>query len=58
MAYISYNTLCASEFDKIVSKKDKVQDTNINRIKLEVHDTYNKDEKFTQFLKLLMMKML
>ena len=31
-----------SEFDNIVSKKDKVQDMNINQLKLEVHDTYKK----------------
>ena len=29
----------------IVSEKDKVQDTNINQLKLGVHDTYKKDEK-------------
>ena len=37
-----------SEFDNIVSKKDKVKDININQLKLEVHDTYFfKDEKIT-----------
>ena len=39
------NKLWESEFDNIVSKKDKVQDLNINQIKLEVHDSYEKDEK-------------
>ena len=39
MAYISYNKLWVSEFDNIVSKRDKLQDMNINEIKLEVHDT-------------------
>ena len=34
-----------SEFDGIVSKGDKLQDLNINQLKLEVHDTYKKDEK-------------
>ena len=34
-----------SEFDGIVSKRDKLQDLNINQLKLEVHDTYKKDEK-------------
>ena len=33
-----------SEFDGIVSKRDKLQDLNINQLKLEVHDTYKKDE--------------
>ena len=47
MAYISYNRLWESEFDGIVSKRDKLQDSNINQIKLEVHDTYKKDEKIT-----------
>ena len=47
MAYISYNKLWESEFDGIVSKRDKLQDLNINRLKLEVHDTYKKDEKLT-----------
>ena len=47
MAYISYNQLWESEFDNIVSKRDKLQDLNINNLKLEVHDTYKKDEKLT-----------
>ena len=45
MAYISYNKLWESEFDGIVPKRDKLQDLNINQLKLEVHDTYKKDEK-------------
>ena len=47
MAYITYNKLWESEFDGIVSKRDKLQDLNINQLKLEVHDTYKKDEKLT-----------
>ena len=47
MAYISYNKLWESEFDGIVSKRDKLQDSNISQLKLEVHDTYKKDEKIT-----------
>ena len=47
MAYISYNRLWESEFDGIVSKRDKLQDLNINNLKLEVLDTYKKDEKLT-----------
>ena len=47
MAYISYNKLWESEFDGIVSKRDKIQDSNINQLKLEIHDTYKKDEKLT-----------
>ena len=47
MAYISYNKLWESEFDGIVSKRDKLQDLNINNLKLEIHDTYKKDERIT-----------
>ena len=47
MAYISYNKLWESEFDGIVSKRDKLQDANISQLKLEAHDTYKKDEKIT-----------
>ena len=47
MAYISYNKLWESDFDGIVSKRDKFQDLNINQLKLEVHDTYKEDEKIT-----------
>ena len=47
MAYISYNKLWEDEFHNIVSKNDKVQDMNFNQLKLEVHDTYKKDEKIT-----------
>ena len=47
MTYISYNKLWESEFDGIVSKRDKLQDLNINQLKLEVHDTYRKVEKIT-----------
>ena len=47
MAYISYNKLWESEFDGIVSRRDKLQDLNINQLKLEVYDTYKKDGKLT-----------
>ena len=47
MAYISYNKLWESEFDGIVSKRDKLQEANISQLKLEVYDTYKKDEKIT-----------
>ena len=47
MAYISYNKLWESEFVGIVCKRDKLQDLNINQLKLEVHDTYKKGEKIT-----------
>ena len=36
-----------SEFNAIVSRRDKLQDLNINQLKLEVHDTYRKNEKIT-----------
>ena len=47
MAYISYNKLWESEFDGFVSKRDKLQDININQLKLKVHDIYKKEEKVT-----------
>ena len=47
MAHISYKKLWESEFDGIVSERDKLQDANINQLKLEVYDTYKKDEKIT-----------
>ena len=47
MAYISYNKLWESGFDGIVSKRDNLQDRKINQLKLEIHDTYKKDEKIT-----------
>ena len=57
MAFISYIKLWESEFDGIVSKRDKLQDLNINQLKLKVHDTYKKDKKQQQTLYLLKMKM-
>ena len=39
MAYISYNKLWESEFDGIVSKREKLQDFIINNLKLEALDT-------------------
>ena len=47
MDYISYNKLWESEFDGIVSKRDNLQDLNINHLKLELRDSYKKDEKIT-----------
>ena len=47
MASISYNKLWESEFVGIVSKRDKLQDLNVNQLKLEVYDTYKKDQKVT-----------
>ena len=47
MAYISYNKLWESEFDGIVSKRDRLQDSNISQLKLEVLEIYKKDEKIT-----------
>ena len=47
MAYISFNKLRESEFDGIVSKRDNLKDANISQLKLEIHDTYKKDERRT-----------
>ena len=37
--------LWENEFDNIVSKRDKLQGLNIIQLKLEVRDTYKKDQK-------------
>ena len=47
MANNSFNMAWESEFVNIVSEKDKVQDLNINQLKLQVYDNYKKDEKIT-----------
>ena len=47
MAYIFYYKLWESDFHGFVSKRDKLQDLNINQLKLGVHVTYKKDEKLT-----------
>ena len=47
MAYISYGNLWESEFDGIVSKRDKLQDLNVNQLNLEVDDFYKKAEEIT-----------
>ena len=36
-----------SEFDGIVSKRDKLQDLNDNQLEPKVHDTYKDDENTT-----------
>ena len=48
MAHISYNKLWDSEFHGIVSTRDKLQDLNNNQLKLELYDSYKKDEKLTK----------
>ena len=45
MAYTPYIKLGESELDNIVSKENKIQDMKINQLKLEVCDTYKKNEK-------------
>ena len=45
--HIFLRGLWESVFVNIVSKRNKVQDLNINQLKLEVHDSYKKDEKIT-----------
>ena len=47
MAYIDYNNSWGSEFEGVASKRDKLQDLNINQLKFEVHDSYKKDEKIS-----------
>ena len=45
MAFIYYNKFWKSKFDNIVSESDRLQDLNINQLKLEEHDTHKRDEK-------------
>ena len=45
MAYISFTNLKESEFDNIVSEKDKRQDCVFKQLELQVHDTYKKGKK-------------
>ena len=47
MVCVSCMKLWGSEFDDIVSKKDKMQDININQIKLKVNNAYKEDEKIS-----------
>ena len=47
MACISYNKLRESKFDNIVSERKKLQKLQTNQLKLEINDTYKKDEKIT-----------
>ena len=47
MAYISYDKSWHSEMYNNVSTKDRVQDRNLNQLKLKVNDTYKKYEKIT-----------
>ena len=47
MACIRYNILWESEFDNIISQRNKPQDLKINQLKFEVHAIYEKNEKIT-----------
>ena len=45
MSFKSYDEFWRSEFYNNVSVKNRVQDININYLKLKVNDTYKKDEE-------------
>ena len=47
MTYISYNKLWESDFRNIVLRKDKLQDLFSSQLELQVHDSYEGDEKIT-----------
>ena len=47
LVFVSYIKLCESEFDNFAFEQDKVQDMNFNQSKLDIHETYKKDEKLT-----------
>ena len=50
MVYISYNNLEESEFDNILSSKNRVKDDKKFEIKLKVNDAFNEDgTKTTKF---------
>ena len=49
MAYFSYDKLWRSKFYNNVCAKDRVQDINLNQLKLKVNDSYKKEEKTTKF---------
>ena len=47
MAYFSYEKVWRSEYNNNVSAKDRVQDKNLEQLKLKVNDSFKKDEKIT-----------
>ena len=47
MSYKPYMKLWESGFHNIVSKRDKLQHLKPIQLKLEIHDSYKKDEKPT-----------
>ena len=47
MTSIIYKKIWESEFDNIVSSKDRLQGFNFNQVKLKVNDTYKKFERIT-----------
>ena len=47
MAYKPYDNLWENEVDNIFSKRDKLQDLNINQSKLKVLGIYKKNEGIT-----------
>ena len=47
MAYISFDKFWRSEFHNDIPAKDRVQDINLNQLKIKVNDTYEKNEKIT-----------
>ena len=56
MAYISYDKLWESEFDNIVSKRDKLRDLNIQKLKYTI--LIEQMKKLEHILNLLLMKTL
>ena len=45
MAYISYDISWRSDFYNNLSAKYRVQDINLNQLKLKVNNSYKKDKK-------------
>ena len=53
MAQKSCNNVWESEIDNILFKKAKLQDVNVNQIKLEVHESFKKIGKIQQQILIL-----
>ena len=45
MAYIRLDKVWRSDFCNKVSAKDRVQDMNLNQIKLKISDSFKKDKR-------------
>ena len=49
MAYFKYDRFWRSWFYKIISAKDRIQDINLNQLKLKLNNSYKDDKTTTNF---------